>query len=148
MFGPASSVRLSKYSQPCQHKFPATKHPPLATWPHRQRRRAVSPSLRALTNGVTLANVFKAILRIHFCQQPISMFRVVAGGHSLPSIVEVKYDGATPLLPSRFHSFFPSPCVSLSSCSNSWAFTVSRRRRSHQDAGKTLTLKPTLLFTT
>lgn len=47
---------------------------------------------------MTLGEVFKAILKINFFQQPNSIFRVVPGGHSAPPIAEVKYGGATTLL--------------------------------------------------
>ena len=128
MFGAASSVPLSNYvcSRPCQHKCP-----PLAIWPHRQRRSAVSSSLCTLTIAVTLTEKFKAILKINVCQQPISIFRAVPGGHWPPSIA------------LHLPSVFPSPRVSVSSCSN-----AASRRRPHHDAGRTLSLKPTLLFTT
>jgi hypothetical protein len=61
-----------------------------------------------------LEEVFKAILEINFCQQPNSIFRVVPGAHSPPPIAEVKYGGATPLLPTYTSIAFSLHLVSLS----------------------------------
>jgi hypothetical protein len=91
--------------------------------PDRQRRRAVSPSLRTLTVvGVTLAETFKAILKINFCQQTIYICSVVPRGHSPPSMAEAKYGwGHTSAALVCLSRFFPSPGVSVSTCSNNWA---------------------------
>jgi len=143
MFGPASSVRLSNCRRPCQHNFPATKHPPLATWPHSVAGPPESPCYITVPAradnwcevGKTVWGYFE-----NKCLPVTSFYFSCCTWWSLTNIHSRGYvwwrHTPAPL------SISPSPFVSLRPSPSAVADHIM------MPAGRTLSLKPTLLFTT